>query len=59
MERLKKRSSEVEHQMKERIEKAKYELSFEKEYDVVLINDVLEETFVKSEKLVSEFIGGK
>ena len=56
MERLTNRSTEVEHQLKERIEKAQYELSFEDKYDVVLVNDVLEETFEKSEKLVRDFI---
>lgn len=56
MERLRKRSTEVEHRLKERIDKAKYELSFESAYDIVLVNDVLEETFSKSEKLVNDFI---
>ena len=42
MDRLTKRSTEVEHMLKERIAKAKEELSFEDQYDVVLVNDVLE-----------------
>lgn len=56
MERLRKRSTEVEHQLQERIDKAKFELGFEDKYDVVLVNDILEETFEKSEKLVKEFL---
>jgi guanylate kinase len=55
LERLTKRSTEVEHQLKERIAKANYELSFENQYDVVVVNDVLEETFETCEKLVSDF----
>lgn len=56
MERLTKRSTEVEHQLQERIAKANYELSFESQYDTVVVNDILEETFATCEKLVSDFI---
>lgn len=56
MERLTKRSTEVEHQLQERIAKANYELSFESQYDTVVVNDNLDETFASCEKLVSEFI---
>jgi len=55
MERLTKRSTEVEHQLKERIAKANYELSFENQYDIVVVNDVLEETLQTCEKLVLDF----
>lgn len=55
MDRLKNRSTEVEHQLQERIEKAQYELSFENEYDVVVVNDVLEDTFAQCEQLVNDF----
>ena len=40
----------------ERIAKANYELSFESQYDTVVVNDILEETFATCEKLVSDFI---
>jgi len=56
MERLTKRSTEVEHQLQERIAKANYELSFENQYDTVVVNDKLEETFATCEKLVSDFL---
>lgn len=56
LERLTKRSTEVEHQLKERIDKANFELGFEKEYDVVVVNDILEDTFKTCEKLVLDFI---
>ncbi|MCK9482039.1 MAG: guanylate kinase [Bacteroidia bacterium] len=56
MERLKKRSTEVEHELQERINKANHELSFESKYDVVVVNDVLEQTFTQCESLVRNFI---
>ena len=56
LERLTKRSTEVEHQLKERIDKANYELSFESQYDVIVVNDVLEETFKTCEELVLNFL---
>jgi len=56
MDRLTKRSTEVEHQLKERIAKANYELSFEKEYDVVVVNDDLSTTLSECEKIVSDFL---
>lgn len=55
LERLTKRSTEVEHELTERINKAQYELSFENQYDVVVVNDKLEETFERCENLVSDF----
>ena len=56
MERLRNRSTEVEHHLQERIAKANHELSFESQYDVVVVNDVLEETLKRCETLVNEFI---
>lgn len=56
MDRLRKRSTEVEHQLQMRIEKAQLELQFENQYDVVLINDQLEETLAKAEHIVRNFI---
>lgn len=56
MQRLRARSTEVEHQLQERLAKANYELSFENQYDVVIINDNLEDTFIKSENTVNQFI---
>src|SRR5688572_5481399 len=41
MERLRNRSTEVEHHLQERIAKANFELSFESQYDEVVVNDVL------------------
>lgn len=56
MERLKKRSTEVEHQLEMRLAKAHFELQFENQYDVVLVNDKLEDTLLKAENLVEKFV---
>lgn len=56
MDRLRKRSTEVEHHLQERIAKANHELSFESRYDVVVVNDVLEDTLKRCEQLVTDFI---
>lgn len=56
MERLRARSTEVEHHLQERIAKANFELSFESQYDVVVVNDVLDETFEKCTELVNRFL---
>lgn len=56
MERLKKRATEVEHEMKERIDKAMFEMGFQEQFDVTIVNDVLEETFEKAVTVVEDFI---
>ena len=54
-ERLLKRETEVEHQLKERIEKAHKELQFESRFDVVIVNDQLIDTFAEAERRVEAF----
>ena len=56
MERLRKRDTEVEHQLQERIDKAKDELTYEKGFDKVIINDNLETTLEVAEAVVKEFL---
>jgi guanylate kinase len=56
MDRLTKRSTEVEHQLKERIAKANYELSFEQQYDLVVVNDDLSTTLKECEQIVQNFL---
>lgn len=56
MERLQNRQTEVEHQLQERIQKAHKEMEFESRFDKVIVNDILQETFVEAEKIVYEFI---
>lgn len=56
MQRLRNRSTEVEHELQMRINKANEELSYESQYEVVIVNDVLEKTLQESETIVREFI---
>lgn len=56
MERLRKRSTEVEHQLQMRIEKAQEELKYENKYDVVIINDQLNDALIEAESVVKNFI---
>ena len=54
--RLIKRSTDAPEVIATRIEKAEHELSFAPRFDVVLINDVLEEAFAKAEEIVMKFL---
>ena len=54
--RLRDRSTDSEAAIRTRIDKAVYELSFAEKFDVVLVNDKLEETFAKAEKLIGDFL---
>ncbi|MBL7813263.1 MAG: guanylate kinase [Bacteroidetes bacterium] len=56
MERLRNRNSEVEHHLQERIAKANFELSFEQQYDTVVVNDILADTLKHCENLVHTFL---
>lgn len=54
--RLKNRDTESEDSLQKRIAKFEYELTFEDQFDITVINDDLEASFQKSEALVNEFI---
>ncbi|MBQ2351316.1 MAG: guanylate kinase, partial [Bacteroidales bacterium] len=54
--RLRDRSTDSEEAIRTRIDKAVYELSFSDKFDVVLVNDKLDETFAKAEKLIGDFL---
>jgi len=56
MERLRNRSTEVEHHLQERMAKANHELSFAGQYDLEVVNDVLEVTFQNCEQIVADFL---
>jgi guanylate kinase len=58
-ERLKSRKTESDHEIKMRIEKAEEEMSYENEFDIILVNDVLEHTFVNSIQIVKDFLQSK
>lgn len=54
--RLNSRGTETEATLATRLAKVRYELSFEHEFDEVLINDDLEPTLRKAEKLIEKFL---
>ena len=57
--RLKSRGTESAESLEKRIVRIREELTYEDKFDVVLINDDLEETFLRAEKIVSDFAGSK
>lgn len=54
--RLRFRSTETEHTLQMRIEKAIQELTYESKFEKVLLNDKLENTLTEAETLVNEFL---
>jgi len=54
--RLTNRSTETEEKINNRLAKAKYEMTFAKQFDQVLINNNLKEAFIKAEKLIRNFL---
>ena len=54
--RLRLRSTEDDESFKKRIEKAEQEMKFSDKFDVVLVNDKLDETLSRAEDLVKDFI---
>ncbi|MCK5208052.1 MAG: guanylate kinase [Cyclobacteriaceae bacterium] len=54
--RLRHRNTESEENIKRRLAKAEFEMTFENGFDITLISDKLEQTLETAEKLVSEFI---
>jgi len=55
-QRLRARGTETEENLGRRLEKAKEELTYESQFDMVLINDVLEETLCQAEDIVRNFL---
>ena len=56
LERLKKRKSESEESLQKRIAKATFELTFEDNFDRVLVNDDLAAALNEAEKIVGEWL---
>lgn len=56
MARLKNRETEVEHELEQRIGKANEELKYEKQFDIVLINNILAHTLKETESIVNYFL---
>ena len=57
VDRLKKRKTETEQSLKKRIARVKEELTYENNFDKVLVNDVLEVTLKEAELMIESFIG--
>jgi len=55
-ERLRHRSTESEESIRQRLARATYELTFEKDFDKVLVNDNLEKARKEALKIVRDFI---
>ena len=55
-ERLKGRKTETEKSLAARLEKAKFEMSFEDKFDLTLINQDLERSFSEAQDLVDDFL---
>lgn len=56
-ERLRGRRTETPEQIEKRIRKAEEELQFDNQFDVILVNDVLERALREAESLVGSFLG--
>ena len=56
IDRLRSRNTETEEQLAVRIAKVKSELKFEQQFDKVIVNDVLSDTFVNAENIVTSFL---
>lgn len=54
--RLVGRSTDSEEKIAMRVAKAEHELSFAKQFDVVIINDKLEDAFVEADRIIAEFL---
>lgn len=58
-QRLRARKTDSEEKIRERIAKAEKEIEYASRFDVVLVNDDLEQTKKEAEALVGKFISGK
>jgi guanylate kinase len=54
--RLKNRNSESSSSLSQRLYKAKFEMTFEKEFDVTLVNEDLPTSLKKAEDMVADFL---
>jgi len=56
IERLKRRGTEDNEELQKRIERMRFELDHESEFDAVIVNDVLAKALTEAEKVVEDFI---
>jgi guanylate kinase len=57
--RLRERGTETEDSISKRLYKARFEMAFQDQFDVVLLNHVLEQTLTEAEKIVLNFLNLK
>jgi len=55
-ERLKKRSTESEESLKKRLDKAKHELTYSKQFDRIIVNDDLETAINAAKNIIKYFL---
>lgn len=55
LERLRNRKTETDEQIRTRFERAQMEIDYSKKFDIVLVNDKLEDTLKQAEEIVKEF----
>lgn len=55
-ERLKSRKTETSESIARRLGKAAIEMTYESEFDKVVLNDNIERAFIKAEELIAEFL---
>jgi guanylate kinase len=54
-QRLRRRGTESEDALSRRLFKAKFEMSFKDEFDIVLVNEHLDTSLAEAQKLYNEF----
>jgi guanylate kinase len=54
--RLRDRSTDTDDKIRDRMEKAGDEMKYSSQFDVILVNDNLEDTLVRGEKIVRDFL---
>jgi len=55
-QRLIKRATDSEEMIAKRVAKAEFEMGFAPEFDVVIVNDILERAKEETEKIIGKFI---
>jgi guanylate kinase len=58
-QRLRERKTDTEESISARLFKVKFEMSFENQFDITLVNNDLEEALKDAQQLVDDFLAGK
>jgi len=54
--RLRLRKTESEESLQKRLDRVRYEIGYEKDFDASLVNDKLDDTFLEAEKMINKFL---